>query len=80
MIWQDAILTAGSVVFLIALIPTALGPSKPARATSALTGTVLLIFAVTYLTLNLNFAAAVTGLTGATWLMILAQSSGVTDE
>ena len=79
MIWQDAILTVGSVIFLLALIPTIVGPTKPARLTSASTGTVLLIFAATYLTLNLHFAAIVTGLTGAAWLLILAQTRNSED-
>jgi hypothetical protein len=72
--WQDLVLTAGSVVFLAALIPTILGPDKPARSTSASTGSVLLVFAATYLTLDLYFAASVTALTALAWLTIFVQS------
>lgn len=72
--WQDAVFTAGSIVFLIALIPTILGPSKPAASTSAMTGTVLLLFAVTYLTLGLYLSAVTTSLTAAAWLTVLVQT------
>lgn len=72
--WQDLILTAGSVVFLFALLPTIVGPTKPAKSTSATTGIVLLVFAATYLTLDLYFTAAMTAMTGAAWLLILIQT------
>jgi hypothetical protein len=72
--WQDAVLTAGSLVFLFALVPTILGPSKPAPFTSFSTGTVLLIFAATYVTLELYFACITTAATGIAWLTILFQS------
>jgi hypothetical protein len=72
--WQDLVLTVGTVIFLLALIPTILGSDKPARSTSASTGSVLLVFAATYLTLNLYFAATVTALTAFAWLTIFVQS------
>lgn len=72
--WQDAVLTAGSLVFLFALVPTILGPSKPAPFTSFSTGTVLLIFSATYVTLELYFACITTAATGVAWLIILFQS------
>lgn len=73
-VWQDIVLTTGSVLFLLALIPTILGPTKPAPFTSLLTGTVLLVFAGTYATLGLPFATVTTAATGAAWLVILRQS------
>lgn len=76
MSWQDAVLMAGSVAFLLALLPTVLGPGKPAPVTSLCQGAVLLVFAATYTTLNLYFTALVTAITGLTWLLILAQTLG----
>lgn len=73
-VWQDVVLTIGSVIFLIALIPTILGATKPAPLTSLLTGTVLLVFAGTYATLDLPFATVTTAATGLAWLIILRQS------
>ncbi len=75
MSWQDAVLTAGSVVFVLALLPT-LAPSsgKPARSTSLAQGSVLLVFAATYLTLALPLTAAITATSGALWLVIYWQA------
>ena len=73
-LWQDLVLTTGSLVFLVALLPTVLGPSKPAPLTSLLTGGVLLIFAFTYATLDLSFATITTTATGLIWLFIFWQS------
>lgn len=72
--WQDAILTLGTLVFLVALIPTLVGDAKPSPLTSLLTGSVLLVFAATYLTLGLHFASITTAATGTVWLVILWQS------
>jgi hypothetical protein len=72
--WQDATLTLGALVFLIALIPTLVGDAKPSPLTSLLTGSVLLVFAATYLTLGLYFASITTAVTGTAWLVILWQS------
>ena len=72
--WQDIVLTLGSVGFLIALIPTILGAAKPAPLTSFATGFVLVVFAVTYATLDLRFASVVTAITGLAWFFILWQS------
>lgn len=72
--WQDVVLTLGSVIFLVALIPTIVGSAKPAPLTSLSTGTVLVVFAITYATLDLRFASVVTGATGLAWFFILWQS------
>ena len=72
--WQDGVLTAGTLVFLIALLPTILGPSKPAPLTSLSTGLVLLVFSATYATLGLYFACVTTLATALAWGLILVQS------
>lgn len=74
MIWQDAVFTVGALVFFIALFPTILSSTKPALATSATTGTVLLMFAATYVTLGLYFSATTTAITGLAWLLISWQT------
>jgi hypothetical protein len=72
--WQDGVLTAGTLVFLVALLPTIVGSSKPAPLTSLSTGLVLLIFSGTYATLGLYFASVATFATAAAWGLILVQS------
>ena len=71
--WQDAILTVGQIIFVIALIPSMLSKDKPAQATSFLTGSVALSIAFVYVTLSLWFAAATAGINAIFWYILLAQ-------
>lgn len=71
--WQDIVLTLGSIVFLLALVPSIKSKDKPAVATSIMTGLVLFVFAATYTTLHLWFSAATTALTGVLWLVLAVQ-------
>lgn len=73
MLWQDWVITLGSLVFVFALIPSVLSKDKPALSTSLMTGTVLVIFALTYLTLSLWTGAATTFLTGVLWFTLAIQ-------
>ena len=72
--WQDAILTVGQIIFIIALIPSILSKNKPAQATSFLTGSVALSIAFVYVTLSLWFAAATAGINAVFWYILLTQS------
>ena len=73
--WQDLVFTVGGGMFFLALLPTLLGKNKPALSTSLLTGGILFVFALTYMTMGMLFSAVATGLTSATWLTIAAQIS-----
>lgn len=73
--WQDIILTIGSLVFLVALIPSITSKDKPALMTSLMTGLVLFVFAMTYITLDLWFSAVTTALTGMLWLVLAVQKA-----
>lgn len=70
----DAIFTAGSLLFIAALVPTLLADEKPPASTGLLTGSVLLAFSVTYATLGFWFSCATSGLLGALWLVVAAQA------
>lgn len=70
---QDLILTLGSLVFVIALMPSIVSKNKPALSTSTLTSLVLFIFAGVYISLHLWFAAFTTSLTGTQWLILAVQ-------
>lgn len=73
-VWQDIILTAGSVIFLIALFPSLLNKkAKPAILTSLLTGLVLLVYAVVYASLSLWFSVITTVATAALWFTLATQ-------
>ncbi len=71
--WQDLVLSIGTWIFVIALIPTVRGKQKPEFSTSFMTGTVLFIFALTYLSLQLWMSAVSTFVTTALWLTLAYQ-------
>ena len=54
--WQDIVLGVGQLLFLVALIPSLRSEDKPALGTSVMTGALLTVFAVVYLTLGLLFS------------------------
>jgi hypothetical protein len=72
--WQDYVLTAGSVGFVLALIPALLARQKPSRITCAATGAILYTFAITQWTLSLPFTAITTAATAAAWTVLLFQT------
>lgn len=71
--WQDLVLAIGSIIFVIALVPSVAGKNKPALSTSLLTGTVLVVFGISYLTLTLWYAATTTFMTAVMWYILAAQ-------
>lgn len=71
--WQDIVLTAGSVIFILALLPSVFSADKPATSTSAMTAFVLYIFAAVDVTLDLKFTAATTAVTASLWVALLLQ-------
>lgn len=73
MLWQDLVLTGGSAVFALALLPSVFSKDKPALSTSFMTGTVLLIFAFVYWTLSLWVSTITTIITGFLWLTLAIQ-------
>jgi len=73
MLWQDGVLTGGSIIFVIALVPSVMSKDKPALSTSLMTGSVLIVFAFVYLTLSLWFSAVTTAITGMLWFILAAQ-------
>jgi hypothetical protein len=71
--WQDAVLTIGSILFALALIPSVRGEAKPAVSTSAMTAATLYVFAAVDLTLGLTFTALTTAVTATMWAILLGQ-------
>lgn len=70
MSWQDLILTIGSLIFIVSLLPMLFTSSKPPRFTALTTGTTLLAFAGVYASKSLPFACVTTALSAAIWLGI----------
>ncbi len=73
MVWQDIVIFVGQWIFVIAIIPTILGREKPALSTSIVTGTVLVIFALTYATLDLLLSAVASSIISAAWFILAVQ-------
>lgn len=73
--WQDYVLTAGSLAFIAALLPAVFSDAKPPKTTSLMTATVLYVFALTDVSLHLYLTAAVTAVTAATWTVLAAQKA-----
>ena len=74
MTWQDFVIGTGQLLFSLALLPTLLNPyEKPPRSTCALTSAVLFLFAVTFLTLQLWWGAAMAALCATCWFVLLLQ-------
>lgn len=71
--WQDLVFTVGQIIFVFALIPTIRGKSKPALSSSIITGSILLIFALTYLSLGLWFSTIASIATSASWWILAFQ-------
>ena len=73
MTWQDIVFSVGSWIFIIALLPSLFGKDKPPLSTSVLTGSVLLVYALTYLSLDFWLSVASTGILAIAWLALGVQ-------
>lgn len=72
--WQDLVIAIGSGLFVVALLPTVFSDEKPAWSTSAMTGSILYVFAFTYYTLGLKLGAITAALSAVVWTIILVQT------
>lgn len=73
MFWQDYVITFGTILFIVALIPSVLSKDKPALSTSILTGSVLGTFVIVYFSLGLTFAAFTNAMTSFLWFVLAFQ-------
>jgi hypothetical protein len=71
--WQDIVISVGSLVFAVALIPSVVGQDKPALSTSLTTGIVLTVFTVTYASLDLWYATITTAGAAILWSILAIQ-------
>jgi hypothetical protein len=71
--WQDIVISVGAIIFALALWPSILSKDKPALWTSLVTGIVLFVFALTYGSLSLWYAAATTAITASLWIVLVVQ-------
>lgn len=76
MIWQDMVLMIGGFAFYVALLPSVIGQNKPEKSTCLMTGSILSVFVVVYITLGLVWAATSTSLTAFLWFILFVQTFG----
>lgn len=70
MIWQDLVVTIGTIIFIFALIPSIISKDKPAMLTSFLTAAVLSGFVVVYISFSMTFAAVANVITTLMWFTL----------
>jgi hypothetical protein len=75
MAWQDIVITVGTLVFVVALIPALVSKDKPPVITSLISGITIIIYAVTFSTLGLWFSFAINMLSGSLWLILALQKA-----
>jgi hypothetical protein len=75
MLINDLVFTIGSIVFLIALIPSLTSENKPDKTTSAITSSVLFLFTLNYLSIGLYISAFVGFITAFAWLILYRQAN-----
>src|SRR5689334_10454785 len=71
--WQDTAMTVGSIIFIVALLPTVFSQNKPPISTSLITGFTLGIFAVSFGSLDLWYSCITESIVAILWLVIAAQ-------
>lgn len=75
--WQDPVLTAAQIIFIVALLPSILSMDKPALVTSLLNGVITTSIAAVYISFSLWFAAASAGLNSICWIILAIQKYGI---
>jgi len=73
MLANDLIFTFGSIVFLVALIPSLVSENKPDKKTSFITSFVLCVFSLNYISIGLYFSSVVSFIGAIAWLVLYIQ-------
>ena len=74
--WQDLVFTFGTVVFTIALIPALRQKRYPPKSTCFLTGSMLILYIVTDVTLELWLTALTTSVSAMIWIYMGVKQIG----
>lgn len=71
--WQETVLAVGQIIFIVALLPSIFSKDKPEIWTCVMTGLVALSISITYLTLNIPFAAISAFFNFVAWSILAVQ-------
>jgi len=73
MSWQDWVLGVGGFIFSVALIPSIISKDKPSAKTSLMTASILTVYLLVYISLNLWLACLSGALSAACWWILFFQ-------
>ncbi|MEX0672945.1 MAG: hypothetical protein WD175_02700 [Candidatus Paceibacterota bacterium] len=71
--WEDLIFSVGQLAFVIALLPSIFGSDKPALSTSLMYGSILLVFAGAYASLELWGSTITAAAISIAWFILVVQ-------
>jgi hypothetical protein len=72
--WQDIVFGLGSIIFIVSLLPTIFSDHKPSLWTSVPTSLTQFAFAITYLSIDYEFAFVTTFASATLWDIIAIQT------
>ena len=73
LMWQDYVISACIIAFIIALFPMIVGPDKPALKSSVMTAGIQIVLTVTYVTLDLWFSVVTGAILFGCWATLAVQ-------
>jgi len=73
MVWQDIAISIASWLAIAALVPSVVGPHKPALSSSLITAACVATFGISYFTLGLLASAASSALLFLLWTVLAWQ-------
>lgn len=71
--WQDLVLSVAEIGFLLSLLPSVLGPDKPAAVTSLMTAVLLCGILVVNASKRWWYACSILSVTICVWLAMFVQ-------
>jgi hypothetical protein len=71
--WQDYVISAGQVAFVVALVPSIFSGNKPAAATSFMTAIILTSFVFCFASMGLFFSVITSCLAALAWWILFYQ-------
>jgi len=71
--WQDIVITVGSWIFAIALIPSIRGKNKPELSSSVMTGSLLTVYIFVFGSLELLGSAISSAVVALCWWILAYQ-------
>lgn len=71
----DLIFAVGGLILAAGLLPSVFGPEKPALATSLVTGSIILIYSVTFMAMGLWISGSINLVQSILWVTLAVQES-----